>query len=500
MKNAPMDDERAADGGAVRPRFTWKKVALVVVALAILGSVVQVFLHSGSKGAINTTGNGSSVSGSAVPNTAGKSTTSGKSTPGKASGKASGKGTPTASVTLGGHGIAAAGQAIIVLNPGLVSPGGKVNISGSGFDPGATVDIALTGGNDKKGTSIAMSKTDKDGSISTNVTMPTTLPGSNASIVATQRGGNKSATAQVGMGGGTGFLTLNKTTGKPGDKVAISASGFTPGETVDAYWAKVSGDPSAKFTADGGGAVGKASVPVGVAPVGPTTLVLIGEKSKTAATAVFQMLGLYPTVTTTPYALKAGDRLAVSGAGFAPGEQILLYVNASGGTPALTANADSQGNMAIQFAIPFGLKGTQSVTLIGADSRASVASGFSILPYSPVVQASTYGALPGTSISFYASGFAPNEVVQVYTGKGQGNNGNLVTAFRVDAKGNAAAQGSYVIPSDAQKGITFTLVGRQSEGTGTASVTVDAPKQPVTVPPQPSYSMPSDLATDPAGP
>ena len=102
---------------------------------------------------------------------------------------------------------------------------------------------------------------------------------------------------------------------------------------------------------------------------------------------------------------------------------------------------------------------------MGQQSRASVSSGFLALPYNPVVRASTYGGLPGTTLNFYARDFAPGEVVRVYTGKGEGSQGELVSAFRVDQKGTAGAAGSYVIPGKAQGKLTFTLVGTKSEGT-----------------------------------
>ena len=177
---------------------------------------------------------------------------------------------------------------------------------------------------------------------------------------------------------------------------------------------------AATVTADSSGSISRATVPVGLAPVGPTTLVLVGTKTHATATAPYQMLGLYPNTTPHPYAIQSGHALTYSGSGFAPGEQVLVYFNASGGTPTLAVQADSAGRFHTSFLMPFGLTGRQTLTAIGAQSRASVSTSFTVLPYSPQVQASTYGALPGTSISFYASGFAANEVVQVYVGRGKG--------------------------------------------------------------------------------
>ncbi len=113
----------------------------------------------------------------------------------------------------------------------------------------------------------------------------------------------------------------------------------------------------------------------------------------------------------------------------------------------------------------------------------------------PNAQASTYGGLPGTTISFYASGFARQEVVHVYVGGGLGGGGTLVSCFNTDDKGNAAAAGSYVIPGNAQGKLTFALIGSKSGGKASAALTVSAAPSPVQVPPQPPFTCPLDGAT-----
>ena len=254
------------------------------------------------------------------------------------------------------------------------------------------------------------------------------------------------------------------------------------------------------MTADATGDIGRASIHVGVAPVGPTTLVLVGTRTHTTATTPYLMLGLYPTTMSHPWAVKAGHPVTYTGSGFAPGEQVLIYLNSASGMPALTATANTYGGFSVSFMVPFGLKGRQSLTAIGNQSRASTSSGFTVEPYLPSVQASTYGALPGTTLSFYASGFAANEVVLVYLGAGKGETGKLVTAFRVNSEGAAAAAGDYIVPSGLQGYLYFTLVGQKSGGTGVAKVGVTAPPggAQITVPPQPPYVLPPSLGGKPA--
>jgi hypothetical protein len=397
-------------------------------------------------------------------------------------------------VTLGGHRVLGAGQPIILLNPGLVAPGGQVSVQGSGFDPNATVDVTLSTGGSSKGTAVALATTSKTGSLSTQFNAPQSMNGTGATVVARERGSDKSATGQLVSPGGVASVSIEgKSAGQPGDHVTISATGFDPGETVDVYWGRLSGTPAATLTADSSGGLSHVSVPVGLAPVGATTLALMGVRTHATATVPYQMLGLYPSTTPHPYALQAGKLMTYSGSGFAPNEQVLVYLNSSGGTPALAVQASSNGRFETSFTVPFGLTGRQTLTAIGAQSRAAVSTAFTVLAYGPSVQASTYGALPGTSLSFYAKGFAANEVVLVYVGRGSGSDGQLVTAFRVDGNGNAAAAGSYVLPSNGGPTLNFTLVGQRSGGSGVAKVSVMTPAQPVTVPTQPPYVLPPSL-------
>ena len=405
------------------------------------------------------------------------------------------KPTPTPTVTIGGHRIAAGGGPLIVLNPGLVSPGGTVGVDGSGFNPKTQVLVYLKEGKSSK--IVARGRTSRAGTITTGFSLPTSAAGAAKATVVAQQAGGGQATAALSTPGGMGTAKIvGKQAGKPGDRATVNASGFSPGEKVDVYWGRISGTPAATLTADGSGSISMASVPVGIAPVGPTTLVLVGTKSHTTATAPYQMLGLYPTVTLHPYAIKAGHPVTFSGNGFAPSEPILIYLDASSGTPALTATAGSNGTFSVAFVVPYGLKGSQRLTAVGSQSRTSVTSGMDILPYNPSGQASTYDALPGTTLSFYASGFAANEVVEVFAGGGSGG-GKLVTAFRVDSKGSAGAAGQYIVPSGVGPYLGFNLVGQKSGGVARVKVSVGPAPQGATVSPQPPYVLPPSLGGKP---
>jgi hypothetical protein len=407
--------------------------------------------------------------------------------------------TPTPTVTLGGHPVADGSGPVIVLNPGLVAPGGYVEVEGSGFDPAATVSVWLRQGAGKTATStmVASGKTAKWGILSVGFHMPATANTSDATVVAQEANSKKIATAQLSAPGGVGTATIiGKAAGRPGSVVTVNATGFGPGEQVNVYWGRTSGTPAATLTADSAGDI-RAPIKVGVAPVGPTTLVLVGQRTKTTATAPYLMLGLYPSTTPHPYAMRAGHSMTFTGTGFAPNEQVLIFLNANRGVPALTETANSQGSFSVSFVVPYGLKGVQHLTAMGDQSRASVTSAFTVLPYMPSAQASTYGALPGTTVSFYGKGFAANEVVLVYANGAHGR--QLVTAFRVNQQGSAAGAGSYVVPSGVGPELIFSLVGQTSGGTATVKFAVQNPGGAApSVAPQPPYVLPPSLGGKPA--
>ncbi len=385
----------------------------------------------------------------------------------------------------------------ILLNPGLVREGSKVAANGFGFDPGASLDLVVKKEASDQGIAVGSVKTDQNGTFGASLSLPAAVSSGSFIVVATQRTGDKSAQVTGTVMPGVGSVKLSPEVGKPGDLATVSLRGFAPGEDIGVYFNGLAGDPVDMLRADSAGNVAKAQFHVPVGAVGGNVFLFTGAKSQTLATAQFFLLALYPTLDLGNYAPRAASVMALAGKGFAPNEQVLLYLNSGTGQPIGMVPAGSDGSFSgVHFTVPFKLKGSQTLIAIGNESRAAVSAAFQILPFSPDVQPSTYGGRPGTSLSFYANGFGPNEVVLVYVGRTQNAAGKLVTAFRVDPKGSASAAGDYVIPGDAQGKLTFTLVGRESEGVATAVVSVQASDQPVNLPPQPDYVLPPDLQND----
>src|SRR5215472_7807027 len=160
-------------GGGARPpgkkKFNWKAVIGVVIAAVVIWQIFNVLTGNSGKPASSSHG---ATSGPAVPSV---------------------PPTPTPTVTLGGHPVAAGSGPAIVLNPGLVAPGGYVEVEGSGFDPGAAVTVWLkTGGKSAKTSKslvVAHGKTAKWGVLSVGFHMPAAVNTSNSTVVAQEAGG-----------------------------------------------------------------------------------------------------------------------------------------------------------------------------------------------------------------------------------------------------------------------------------------------------------------------
>jgi hypothetical protein len=399
-------------------------------------------------------------------------------------------------VAEGQPAISGVHQPFLLLIPGLVRPGSNVGVMGSNFDPKAIIDFVLKQHPTDRGYRLMLTQTDKNGSFGSVVlTLPDTLSAGTFIIEARQRHSDHVAQAVGVLDSGLAAVTLGTQVGRTGDVVGISAKGFVPSEKIRVYWNSVGTTPLATFQSDSDGNVSDASLAVPFGAVGNNVFIFIGDKSKDPVAVPFLLLSLYPSVQLSSYAIQANNLLSFSGQDFGPNEPVAVYVNTLNGPPVLTIQTNDQGAFAgvPGFVIPFGLKGTQTVIFIGQRSRTPATATFTVLPYTPTAVPSAYGASPGTTLTFYAAGFARNEVVHVYMSPSSDTPGTLVSCFTTNGQGAAGAAGSYLIPGNTQPGkLLFTLVGKNSGASALATVDVMPVEAPVQTAPQAPFSCPLD--------
>ena len=411
--------------------------------------------------------------------------------------------TPTPVVVqIQGTAVSIQAKPLLLLNPSTVRQGSSVGVTGSGFDPGATVDIYVKQQVADSVDPLTFVQVDKSGGFGgVTFAVPDSLPRGNFIVEASQRESDNVARATAVVAGGSPQVKLGTQAAKSGDTVQLSAAGFGPDEDVNVYWNDLSSDVIGSLHTDDAGGVRQGSVRVPFGAVGNNGFIFVGAKSESPVTVPFQMLNLYPSVDLSSYAIKPDNVLSFSGKDFGPGEQVTVYLNNPDAPPLTAIQTDDSGGFTNSggFLVPFGLKGKQTLIFMGKDSKAPTTASFDTLPYTPSAQPSTYGGRPGTTLTFYAIGFARNEVVHALVGRSQDSPGQEVSCFQTDPTGNAASGGSYVVPGDASPGqLVFSLIGSRSEAVATAALEVIASDVPVQVPPQAPFTC--DLTDGPDAP
>lgn len=415
---------------------------------------------------------------------------------------------PPTTIEVEGRSISVERGPVILLNPSTARQGSSIGVAGSGFDPGATVDLVVKRQENEAGDAVTFFQVDKSGTFGgINFTIPDTLSTGPFFVEARERkpdGAGYSKIAQVTgtVAGGSAQVKLGTQVGQPGNSVELSAKGFSPDEIVAVYWNSLESTAIGSFRSDGKGAAERAQIKVPYGAVGNNSFIFVGEKSQSPVTANFLMLSLFPSVELSSYALKADNVLNFGLKDFGPSEDILVYLNNPNGDPIATVQTRPDGTFSGGggFLVPFVLRGQQTLIFIGQQSKAPATASFDILPYTPNAQPSTYGGRPGTTVTFYGSGFARNETVHVYTGRSKDSAGKEVACFATDERGNVGAGGQYVIPSDAPAGqLLFTMVASKSLASTTAAIEVMASDVPVQVPPQGEFTCTLDQNLAPAG-
>ena len=166
-------------------------------------------------------------------------------------------------------------------------------------------------------------------------------------------------------------------------------------------------------------------------------------------------------LTLNPYSGAASSTVEVSGFGFGSNENVGL--NLAGNSAQTTT--DNNGNFNGQVTVPQQPAGSYTVTASGNTSGTSASAPYYIEGYYPKVTPSSWYLVPGQTLSFSGSGFAPGEMVTV-----SGANNFTVTA---DQNGNFSDAGSMSVPYSWQNSKqNFTFSGNHSAYSITNTISV----------------------------
>lgn len=363
-------------------------------------------------------------------------------------------------------------EAPAVIVPPTVAAGETLAVTGTGFTPGATVSVTLTGpGGAVVGpVEVTASAT---GDLIANLPIPATATPGTYTVTATDPSG---AVATGATWVGAPEIALDPPRLLPGDSTTVTGEGYLPGEQVTieltgADGATV-GDP-VTATADVGGAfTADLPVPADTDP-GLYTATATGEESQFYA----EWLGLWvmpsPTVT-VPAQVEAGATLPVTGRGFAPNEPVTITVTGPDGTVIATvqATADQNGNVSASVPVPAdAAAGTYTVGVVDEYGIGATAPVEVTRTATPTVTIPDSVAA-GTDLPVTGEGFAPRETVTVQVKDAQGN---VVAEVTATADGNGAISTTVPIPAATVPGDYQVVVkGGTSGAVATAPLTVTA--------------------------
>lgn len=340
--------------------------------------------------------------------------------------------------------------------PDPAAPGSTVTVSGSGFAPLETVDIVVGG-------TSATAEAAEDGSFEASVVLPASASGTLA-VSATGRVSQAPAASTLVVASQPVYFTdivAEPTSGAPGTAVRVTGAGFAAGETVTLELDGVS------FTAiadEDGAIVADLTVPPSAAP-GATTITAEGSISATPAAAGFTVLApqFDPSIAVTPSQVTAGDAVAVSGEGFAPGETITVTLAGA----SVQTSADPSGAFSTAVTVPIGTApGSYEASAEGEVSSQPVSQTVVVQApvYAPSISVSPTSVEAGSDVTVGGIGFAPDESVTVAVGG---------VEVDVQANGQGAFSTTVTVPADAAPGETpVSARGAVSAAPATTTVVV----------------------------
>lgn len=330
-----------------------------------------------------------------------------------------------------------------------------------------------------------------------------------------------SALAQTAPPGGTQTAVTPQTTlvitpnnGPEGQRILVSGYGFTPNESVvifadnrnrnlppQTYSTTVTANAAGNFTEV------PFFIPTGLrnAPGSTTTPVPVtatGQASNTSATAVFTASQPYHQSYLIPsaYGAHPGETIQVEGGGFAPNENVVIFINDDNynrpaGANSVNVTTDANGQFGkTNYRLPDSARPGTSLPLTaqGAASGATATQLIYVQPFTggpPFLSSSQGDVTPNQVVTISGGHFAPNDQVRVsvlvprYVSGSTDEPQHLVVVDTTsDNAGNFSTQ--FTIPEHVPAGaLTITAAGNFT-GTG-AQITVNVRPDSVTPPTTP---------------
>jgi hypothetical protein len=350
--------------------------------------------------------------------------------------------------------------------------------SGTGFAPHEQVDVRLGG---LGGAPLASVLCDDQGNVTAqNVPLPLIQAGD---YVLYFVGAQSQNPVSIGFNiqGLSPWVVLDTYSAAPYSAMGFTGQDFVPGEQVEVYLGKRTGQPLLRLAADANGQfIVKNAFYLPDLAHGDQQLLFVGHQSGAQITAKFVVLPFSPSLQLTNYAGRPGTPIAFTGDGWARNETLHAYMG-EGHTEIATFQADPSGafNAAGSFRLPIGtVAGGVPLTIHGATSQAEVTLWYQALELKPSAELTAYKGPPGTVVSFTGRSFAGGEKVSIHL---RDSGGPALGSGVASDDGTIEHFGSYPIDGNWGDDIHFVLVGEASHAEGATDFKIANPSDTDTV-------------------
>jgi hypothetical protein len=270
----------------------------------------------------------------------------------------------------------------VLVDSVVLTSGSHLDFSGSGFTPGAALDIRVEDAHAATELRLPPAYVNVAGNLpAESFVLPTSLTPGTHWLIVKGTASHDVARALLQVQRLPPTIQLDTYSTEPGYSFGVSGQGFVSSESVRVYLGSMTSAPIAVLTAGyGGNLVGRVSVPSLAS--GAYTLYVAGQVSATPATVTFNVRAFKPWVVLDDWTPKAGSSVTASGQDFAPNEQVRVFLSTIAGQPLATIKADTTGSFTHVAAVvvPDSLAGRQTVIFVGASSHAQTSTAFEITP------------------------------------------------------------------------------------------------------------------------
>lgn len=266
-----------------------------------------------------------------------------------------------------------------------------------------------------------------------------------------------------------GYITLDSFSGHPGVNLQVSGGGWTTGDVLNFFFGSSASSIVGHTTVGAGGSFTTPLLVPANTPQGSLSIIGVDASTHEQASNAYYVTPLTPSITVTSPSHVPFANVTVVGSGFAPLEHVTISLAGA----VVHATTDMSGSFTgVSLAVPQVASGLYVVHAVGDSSGATSVdylNYFWIDTFYPSVSPSSYYLVPGSTLSFTGSGFAPNETIVVtQTGKS-----GPLSSFAASADGSFINAGGFTLPASLHgQTVNFTLTGGQSHVSASTGMTV----------------------------